>query len=91
MAQIGNVKEIHEVKNVLMEMTEEGLLQCWELPYENILTRREAAIFFLTPQTDYALRALSDRLKCYEYSHIEENTSKAMSNMSHRLIFTQEA
>ncbi|MCP5046799.1 MAG: hypothetical protein GY940_06485 [bacterium] len=47
-----HVPEIIEVKDHLEKLKEEGLLKEWELPYENILTRLTAAIFFLTPADD---------------------------------------
>lgn len=87
MAQIGNIEEIKEIKSLLIEMTEGGVLQCWELPYENILTRREAALFFFTPKTEQALEVVRDRLASCGDSKIEKNTDKTISMMSHRLRF----
>ncbi len=49
MAQIGNVPEINLVKEHLDKLKSAGFINEWELPYENLLTRLTAAIFFLTP------------------------------------------
>lgn len=48
MPQIGNVPEIQEVKHHLEELKRQGVLSHWELPYESILTKRSAALFFLS-------------------------------------------
>ena len=58
MVQIGNVPEIKAVKKHLEELKEKGLVSEWELPYENILTRLTAAIFFLTPKDDSKLEEI---------------------------------
>lgn len=50
MARIGNVTEIQAVKKQLDKLKEKGIISDWELPYEHILTRLSAAIFFLTPK-----------------------------------------
>jgi hypothetical protein len=46
MAKIGNVPEIRNVKQQLENLKTKGLLKEWEIPYENILTRLTAAVFF---------------------------------------------
>jgi len=38
MTQIGNVSEIISVKKTLEELKNDGLIENWELPYEEILT-----------------------------------------------------
>ena len=42
-----HVPEIIEVKDELDKIKEKGLIKNWELPYENLLTRRNAAHFFI--------------------------------------------
>ena len=44
-----HVKEIAEVKDRLDHLKERGMLENWELPYENLLTRLDASIFFIAP------------------------------------------
>jgi hypothetical protein len=48
MIQIGHVKEINEVKEILQQLQEKEWLEKWELPHESLLTRLSAAIFFLS-------------------------------------------
>jgi hypothetical protein len=42
-----HVPEIIEVKDLLQSLKSNNDLKDWELPYENLLTRRSAAIFFV--------------------------------------------
>ena len=44
-----NVPEIQQIKNKLEELQDRATIANWELPYENILTRLDAATFFMTP------------------------------------------
>jgi hypothetical protein len=47
MAKIGHVPEIIEVKRQLEQLAADGAVSRWELPYENILTRLDAALFYV--------------------------------------------
>ena len=49
MARIGDVPEIKTVKETLNGLKANGLVKEWEIPYEHLLTRITAAIFFFTP------------------------------------------
>jgi len=62
MNKIGNVKEIKEVKSIFAQLSSGGIVKTWELPYENLLTKLSAAIFFFSSDNnqdvnnvDYAL------------------------------------
>ncbi|SHH71990.1 hypothetical protein SAMN04488109_4947 [Chryseolinea serpens] len=46
--EIGNVSEINEVKAALAALQQRGLVLEWSLPYENLLTRLTAAIFYVS-------------------------------------------
>lgn len=52
MVQIGNIPEIQEIKEKLGNLEQVGLIDAWELPYENLFTRLDAAIFFLSPTNE---------------------------------------
>jgi hypothetical protein len=81
MSQIGNVAEINEVKNLLIEMQEEGSIRSWELPYENLLTKLSAAIFFITPTKPEQLLEVWKRLEKYGDVSYERNESKKLSEL----------
>ena len=84
-----NVPEINEVKAHLDKLKNEGMISSWELPYENILTRRSAAIFFLSFEGDIDDRvweALSD----YEYFSFRRNKTQLLSTLEFEITFNQE-
>jgi hypothetical protein len=85
-----NVPEITEVKNHLDELKNRGLLGSWELPYENILTRRSAAIFFLTPASEAAVETLWRELEKYDNFSHRRNEEKRLSRLEYRITFSKE-
>ena len=87
MAQIGNVPEIIKVKNHLEQLKEKGLVKEWELPYENLLTRVSAAIFFVTPADEEKMAKISEELKEYPNFAYRENTEKKLSQLQYRITF----
>lgn len=87
MAQIGNVLEIVKLKRYLEQLQAEGLIQEWELPYENLLTRVSAAIFFLTPAGEEQAVKIWDALKEYPNFSRRENTEKTLSQLQYRVTF----
>lgn len=87
MAEIGNIPEIIEVKQCLEQMKSEGVILQWELPYENLLTRRSAAVFFLTPVSQDDMLSIEKQLKQYKDFSCRENTEKTLSQLSYRVEF----
>jgi hypothetical protein len=85
-----HVPEIIEVKDRLEQLKEQGVLSSWELPYENILTRRSAAIFFFTPANDSQAGKINDALKSYDNASFRENTEEKLSKLKYRLTFSAE-
>ena len=86
-----NVPEINEVKEILKQMKDQKFLLHWELPYENLLTRRTAAIFFLTPSSDDGdLRELESRLGSIPNFSYRLNSEKKLSDLKYRLTFSEE-
>jgi len=63
MVKIGQVPEIIEVKRELDQLVADGEVARWELPYENILTRLNAALFYVefvaSQPSDEAWRRIS--------------------------------
>ncbi|MCI9098261.1 MAG: hypothetical protein HFI95_19265 [Lachnospiraceae bacterium] len=88
MAQIGNIPEICKIKEELESMKQEYLLIEWELPYENLLTRCSAAIFFLTPYSEEKLPEIWRRLGKYDNFRQRRNTEKHLSQMNYRVEFS---
>lgn len=86
------VPEINEVKEVLVDLTSKGIVQAWELPYENLLTRRSAAIFFLTPSDKYAesVSTIWEYLDKYENFSFRANEEQKLSKLQYRVTFSRE-
>ncbi len=87
MAQIGNVPEIKAVKQHLEQLKEKGLVADWNLPYENLLTRLTAAIFFLTPTNDTSLEGIWKELQVHKGLTYEPNTHTTLSSLKWKVQF----
>ena len=87
-----HVPEIIEVKDQLEKMKKNGLIKEWELPYENLLTRRSAAIFFLTPaaEDENTTEKICAILNAYYNFSKRPNTEKLLSEMPWRITFSEE-
>lgn len=90
MAQIGNIPEIVEVKTLLNRLQREGLVLAWELPYENLLTRRSAAIFFLTPASEANLSEIWEQLGQFDHFRVSKSKEKTLSQLEYRVEFNQD-
>lgn len=90
MARIGFIPEIIEVKEHLAKLQEEKLVKTWELPYENLLTRRNAAIFYLTPRDESSLKKIWKELEQYKDFSYRENIENKLSDMRFRITFNEE-
>jgi hypothetical protein len=91
MVQIGNVPEIVAVENKLEEMKREKLIESWELPYRNLLTRLDAAIFFLTPANSDILPKVTERLSAIAGFNCESNVDMKLSKMQYKIRFNNGA
>lgn len=83
-----HVPEIINVKEKLEDLKSRGLIKEWELPYENILTRLNAAIFFITPADTIAEDQLKEKLS--EIEEIQEfrlNEEQKLSKLKYRVMF----
>jgi len=89
MVQIGNVPEIKAVKKHLEDLKDQGLLKEWELPYENLLTRLTAAIFFLTPTEDSHLEKIWQELEEHKMIHYRLNEERKLSDLEWRVEFNK--
>jgi hypothetical protein len=84
-----NVPEIQEVKRHLDDMKDSGLIKEWELPYENILTRLTAAIFFFTPIEDSKLDEIWKELEKHPMLTFRLNEEKKLSPLVWRVEFNK--
>jgi hypothetical protein len=85
-----HVPEIIEVKEHLDNLKEKGLVKEWELPYENILTRLTAAIFFLTPVDDSKLDEIWKELDKHPLLTYRMNEEKKLSQLVWRVEFNKD-
>lgn len=83
------VPEIYEVKKHLDELKDDGLITEWELPYENILTRLTAAIFFLTPSDESKLDEIWKELDKHPMLQFRLNEEKKLSPLEWRVEFNK--
>jgi hypothetical protein len=89
MTQIGNVPEINAVKKHLEKLKEKGLVKEWELPYEKILTRLTAAIFFLNPTEQSKLDEIWNELEIHSMLQYRMNEEKKLSQLGWRVEFNK--
>jgi len=87
-----NVKEIAQVKANLEQLKSNGLIEQWELPYENLLTRLSAAIFFLTPAVAFQAdpSVVWSELEKYENFSFRPNKERKLSSLEYRVTFSEE-
>jgi hypothetical protein len=83
------VEQIDKVKNHLSSLKGKGLIDEFELPYENLLTRLSAAIFFITPAEEHA-PDLWDQLNTIPDFSYRENSERNLSQLKYRVTFNQE-
>jgi hypothetical protein len=83
------VQDIYDVKLHLDELKDKGLINEWELPYENILTRLTAAIFFLTPTDESKLDEIWKELEKHKMLQYRLNEEKKLSPLEWRVEFNK--
>lgn len=84
-----NVPEITAVKEHLDDLKNRGLIKDWELPYENLLTRLTAAIFFLAPADDSKLDDIWEELGKHPRFTYKLNEEKKLSDLEWRVEFNE--
>lgn len=85
-----HVPEIIEVKEHLSALKQKGLVKDWELPYENLLTRRSAAIFFFTPTNEQSMETIIKELGKYDNFSHRINEEQKLSKLQFRVTFSKE-
>jgi hypothetical protein len=89
MVQVGNVKEINNIKSKLESLKKKGLVKQWELPYENILTRLTAAIFFVTAADKQSEEKIWEELGKEPMFTYRVNEEKKLSQLEWRVEFNK--
>jgi hypothetical protein len=84
-----HVPEIIEVKKHLDDLKDQGLIKDWELPYENILTRLTAAIYFLTPTDESKLDDIWKELEKHPMLQYRLNEERKLSDLEWRIEFNK--
>lgn len=85
-----HVPEIVDVKNELEILKNEGLVADWDLPYENLLTRLSAAIFFITPTSGTESEKVWSRLANRPGFRYSLNEGGKLSDLAYRVTFSQD-
>ncbi len=85
-----NVPAITEVKNHLDELKGKGLIKVWELPYENLLTRLTAAIFFLDVTDESKLDEIWKELDKHPMLIYRKNEEQKLSKLEWRVEFNKD-
>ncbi|MCP4985532.1 MAG: hypothetical protein GY928_05495 [Colwellia sp.] len=85
-----NVPDITKVKEHLDELKEKGLINEWELPYENLLTRLTAAVFFLEAVDESKLDEIWKVLDKHPRLVYRKNEEKKLSQLEWRVEFNKD-
>ena len=84
-----NVPDIIKVKEHLDELKGKGLINEWELPYENLLTRLTAAVFFLETVDESKLEEIWKELDKHPRLTYRINDEKKLSQLEWRVEFNK--
>ena len=85
-----NVPEITEVKNHLDDLKKNNLIKEWELPYENLLTRLTAAVFFLEAVDKSKLEEIWKEMDKHPRLTYIKNEEKKLSQLEWRVEFNKD-
>lgn len=85
-----NVPDIIKVKEHLDELKGKGLINEWELPYENLLTRLTAAVFFLETVDESKLEEIWKELDKHPRLTYRKNEEKKLSQLEWRVEFNKD-
>jgi hypothetical protein len=90
MIQEIRIPEIYNVKQHFDALKQKGLISEWELPYENILTRLTAAIFFFDAADESKLDEIWRELVNHPRFVFRLNEEKKLSKMKWRVEFNKD-
>jgi len=87
MKQIGNVDTIQLIKDYLESLKIAGKINDWELPYEHLLTRLSAALFFIDNVDDNNPSHLFEGILVSLEASLRKHDSHQLSEMLWELRF----
>ena len=85
-----NVPDITKVKDHLDELKGKELVKEWELPYENLLTRLTAAVFFLVAVDESKVDEIWKELDKHPRLTYRKNEEKKLSQLEWRVEFNKD-
>jgi len=74
----------------LDQLKENGQVAEWEIPYENLLTRCDAAIYFLTAKKESDLEQIWVELGRMQRFKCQRNEKKTLSQLDWQVEFKKE-
>ncbi|MBN1196984.1 MAG: hypothetical protein JXA62_06225 [Candidatus Aminicenantes bacterium] len=84
------VAEIAAAKALFARLQAEGLIAAWHLPYESLLTRLTAAIFFYEPVDEARLEEIHARLASIPRFWFRLNEEQKLSTLKWRVEFNKD-
>ena len=79
------VEDIETIKKKLSKLKDKHVIENWNLPYENLLTRLDAAIFFANISDEKNIEKVTAN---FDNCKIERNEEKALSDLAYRINFS---
>ena len=86
-----HVPAIREVADGLEALKGQGLVRDWALPYESLLTRLDAAIFFLEPVRETDLKEIWQALGKHPGFQYQKNDKQLLSELAWQVEFNKPA
>lgn len=86
MNKVGEVDELICIKKRLAKLQEQGVVLEWELPYENLLTRKNAAIIYLNTECEENLERIILQIRDFGNWRFELNQNETMSSMKYKIF-----
>ncbi|HWV68409.1 hypothetical protein [Chitinophaga sp.] len=90
MNRIGDVPEIQLISSQLRELQKTGAIQAWEAPCTRILTRRSAALYFITAMSEEMEALIWDTLKVHEGFGYQLNQYPDISSLKWCITFNND-
>lgn len=84
--KVGEVDELICIKKRIAKLQEQGVVSEWELPYENLLTRKNAAIIYLNTESEENLKCIVLQLEDFGNWRFELNQNKTLSSMKYKIF-----
>ncbi len=87
MAALGQIREIGVIKETLNRLKNVNLISSWSLPCEAILSRLDAATFFVDLENIEDVDKVNAKLNCVCRCEIKKNEDKQLSGFLWQVKF----